>query len=76
MTDENRRAVLPREYTLGCSHRLRQRGQGILHGGDVQSCRLQSRNHFGPRGAVGEQPMHEYDVTRLFWSCICGYATG
>jgi hypothetical protein len=64
MTDKNRWAILPREHTLGRSHRLRQRGQGILYGGDVQSCPLQARNYFGPRRAVGEKSMHEHDVSR------------
>src|ERR1700722_2615771 len=56
MTDKNRWAILPLEHTLGRSHGLRQRGQGSVHGGDVQSCRLQARNHFGPREPSAKSP--------------------
>ena len=67
MTDQNRRAVLPRQHPLGRSHRFGQRRQRVLHRRGVEPRRLQSRNHFGPARAVGEQPVHEHDVARLGW---------
>ena len=76
MTDQHRRAVLPRQHPLGRSDRFRQRRQRILHGGGVEPRRLQSRDHLGPARAVGEQPMHEHDVARLRRSRIRGHAAG
>ena len=37
MPNQDRRTILPRQHALGRGYRLGQRGQGILHGGDVQS---------------------------------------
>ena len=48
MTDQNCRAILPRQHALGGRNRFGQRGQRVLHGGGVEPGRLQSRNHFGP----------------------------
>ena len=67
MTDQNRRAILPRQHTLGGRNRFGQRGQRVLHGGRVEAGRLQSRDHLGPARAVGEQSMHQHDVAGLYW---------
>ncbi len=68
MTHEHRRAILPCQHPLSGRHRLRQRRQRILHGRGVEPRRLQSRDHFGPARAVGEQPVHKHDVAGLCWS--------
>ena len=67
VTDENSRAVLPIQHALSGRYRFRQRRQRILHGRGVEPRRLQSRDHFGPARAVGEQPVHKHDVARLRW---------
>jgi hypothetical protein len=69
MPDQNRRAILPRQHALCRSDRFRQRRERVLHGGGIESRRLQSRDHVGPARAVGEQPMHKHHVARLRRGC-------
>ena len=68
MSDQNCQTILPRQRALGRGYRLGQRRQRVLHGRGVEPRRLQSRDHFGPARAVGEQPVHKHDVACLRWS--------
>ena len=72
MADQNRGAILPRQHAFRRSDRFRQCRQRILHAGDVQSRRLQSRDHFGPARPVGKEPMHQHDVACLRGGGACG----
>ena len=65
MTDENRRAILPREHTQRRIDRFRQSSQRVLHCGHVQSGCLQSRNDFGPARSVGKKTMYQHDIFRF-----------
>ena len=65
MPDENRRPILPCQHSLGRGNRFGQCRQRVLHGRDVETCRLQSYDYLGPTRSVGKEPVHENDVARL-----------
>ncbi len=67
MASQNGRAVLPRQYSLGCCDFLRQAmSAGSARTRGVETGRLQPRNHFGPARAVSKKSMDEYHVARLY----------
>ena len=63
MPDQNRRTILPREHALGRGYRFGQRCQRVLHRGDIEACCLQACDHLRPRRPVGEQSVHQDDVS-------------
>ena len=65
MGDQHGRTILERQFAPGRSIGIGERGQRILHGGDVQAGGLKQRDHFGPAGAVRPCPVHQHDVARL-----------
>src|SRR5581483_10680816 len=62
MTNEEHVSRLPRDYALHGRHISGQRGQWVLHGCDVVTLALQSRDHIGPTGAVRERTVDENDI--------------
>src|SRR6185295_4606374 len=60
---ENSWTVLPGQYTLGLGYGIIQRGEGILHRGDVQPGGLKAGDYLRPGGSVREQTMNQNDVS-------------
>ncbi|MNK89182.1 hypothetical protein D3C87_1091820 [compost metagenome] len=62
--DQDHVVALVVQDALGRRHVIGQRGQRVLHHGDLDAFSLQQRNDFGPVGAIGEGAVYD-DHRRL-----------
>ncbi|MNT19357.1 hypothetical protein D3C72_1546160 [compost metagenome] len=60
MPDQHHVAVLVVQRALGSGHVVGQRGEGVLHHGDLDAFGLQQGNYPGPVGTVGEGAVDDH----------------